>query len=89
MYWLILGRGFEGSIWILMGEVLWILFVFMGDFVYRVGDIEFNSEDEFEVWFFLVCKVYVKEKDFRFFLGLDLRDLNLEDLNLSYFFFLR
>lgn len=89
MYWLILGRGFEGLIWILMGEVLWILFVFMGDFVYRVGDIEFNSEDEFEVWFFLVCKVYVKEKDFRFFLGLDLRDLNLEDLNLSYFFFLR
>ena len=43
-YWLIPGRTFEGCIWILMGVVLWILPILVGDFLHEENGSWFNRE---------------------------------------------
>ena len=43
-YWLILGRGFEGCVWILMWGVLWILPISVGGFAHKKSGSWFNRD---------------------------------------------
>ena len=43
-YWLILGRGFVGPIWILMEGMPWILLIIVGDFSHKWNGSSFNMD---------------------------------------------
>lgn len=49
-YWLILGRDFEGSIWILTGGALCILLTSVGDFAYKKSSSWFNRNKANLLW---------------------------------------
>lgn len=58
----ILERDFEESISILTGGPLWIMLISVEEFAHKVGDSKSNNGGKSEVWFSLVCKIYMNEK---------------------------